>query len=227
MYQQREVVMGGYQGAGRPQMSMNMGRGDPEIISLHSMRPQSAHVNSWMADGSDAGSMVSERDATLSRQYTHSVSNGYNSQMRQTVQGSGAAYQAPMRRSLSGTLSRGASMTGGGEPEMVQQSHSYKGPAYRTISRINNRNRTSMGSVSGASTLQHQMSSGSSYMGGGQDRGFVLGGMAGSQGNLMMMQRPGTMSRAMSMKSMHSVGRGMDVYDGAMDSRGSLGNLSG
>ncbi|CAL8294560.1 unnamed protein product [Boreogadus saida] len=225
MYQQRDLVMGGYQGAGRQQQSVC--RGDPEIISLHSMRPQSAHVNSWIADGSDAGSMGSDRDATLSRQYSQNVSNGFNTQMRQTMQGGGTVYQAPMMRSLSGTLSRGASMVGGGEAEMVQQSHSYKGPAYRTISRINNRNRASMGSVSGASTLQHQMSSGSGYMVGGQDRGFVLGGMAGSQGNLMMMQRPATMSRAMSVKSMHSVGRGMDVYDGDMDIRGSLGNLSG
>lgn len=225
MYQQRDVMMGGYQGAGQQQMNMSVCLGDPEIISLHSMRPQSAHVNSWMADGSDAGSMMSERDATLSRQYTQNLSNGYSTQMRQTMQG--CTPMAPMRRSLSGTLSRGASMVGGGEAETVQQSHSYKGPAYRTISRINNRNRASMGSVSGASTLQHQVSSGSSYLGAGQDRGFILGGMAGSQGNLMMMQRPGTMSRAMSVKSMHSVGRGIDVFDGAMDPRGSLGNLSG
>ncbi|KAJ3596913.1 hypothetical protein NHX12_003313 [Muraenolepis orangiensis] len=222
MYQQGEVMMGGYQGAGRQQMSMN--RGDPEIISLHSMRQQQQQqphgaMQPWMVDDSDALSMVSDRDATASRQYTQNMTNGYS--MRQTTQGGG--YQGSMRRSLSGTLSRGGGMMGG-EVEMVQQP-SFKGPAFRTISRINNRNRMSMGSVSGGSTLQHQASSGS-Y--GGVDKGFVLSGnTSGSQGNLLMMQRPGTLSRAMSVKSMHSVGRGMDVYDGAMDLRGSMGNLSG
>jgi len=237
MYQQGEVMMGGggggYQGAVRQyqqQMSMSsMGRGDPETISLHSMRVQPGPVNSWLADGSDACSMVSDRDATVSRQYSQTMSNGYSGgQMRQ---GGSMGYQTaatmpmPMRRSLSSTLSRGA-MMGGGEAEIVHQS-AFKGPAFRTISRINNRNRMSMGSVSGGHTLQHQMSSGSSYGGGVADKGFILGGMTtGSQGNLMTMQRPGTLSRAMSVKSMHSVGKGMDVYDG-MDIRGSLGNLSG
>ncbi|CAL8356618.1 unnamed protein product [Lota lota] len=227
MYQQGDVVMGGFQGAGMQQMSMSMGRGDPEVISLHAMRPHLAQTNSWMVDGSDAGSVISERDASLSRQYSQNVSNGYSTQMRQTMQGGSAGYQAPMRRCLSGTLSRGtAMMGGGGEAEMAQQT-SYKGPAFRTISRINNRNRASMGSMSGASTLPQQMSCAGSYVGGaGGDRGFVLGGMtSGSQSN--MMQRQGTLSRAMSVKSMHSVGRGMDVYDGNMDHRGSLGNLSG
>lgn len=243
IYQQGEVMMGGggggYQGAVRQQqhqqqMSMSsMGRGDPETISLHSMRVQPGLVKSWLGDGSDAGSMVSDRDATVSRQYSQTMSNGYSGggQMRQ---GGSVGYQvactlpAPMRRSLSSTLSRGA-MMGGGEAEIVQQP-SFKGPAFRTISRINNnRNRMSMGSVSGGQTLQQQQMSGGvcTYGGGVADKGFILGQMTtGSQGNLMTMQRPGTLSRAMSMKSMHSVGKGMDVYDG-IDSRGSLGNLSG
>uniref|UniRef100_A0A8C8IRK0 Plakophilin 3 n=1 Tax=Oncorhynchus tshawytscha TaxID=74940 RepID=A0A8C8IRK0_ONCTS len=84
----------------------------------------------------------------------------------------------------------------------VQQQHSFKGPAFRTISRINNRNnRMSMGSMSGMSS--------------------------GSQGNLMMQQqRQTTLPRTMSIKSMHSVGKGMDIYDGQMDMTGSMGNLS-
>lgn len=116
----------------------------------------------------------------------------------------------------------------GGEAEIIQQQHSYKGPAHRTISRITNRNRMSMGSMSG--TLQHQMSSGGSTYGGGGDRvdtGFIVSGLSsGSQGNLLM-QRQGTLSRAMSIKSMHSVGRGMDIYDGQMEMGASMGNLSG
>lgn len=112
----------------------------------------------------------------------------------------------------------------GGEVEYNQQ-HSYKGPAHRTISRITNRNRMSMGSVSG----QQMVQGGSMYVGGG-DRvdggGFMASGVSsGSQGNLM--QRVGTMSRAMSVRSMKSVGRGADIYDGQMEMGASMGNLSG
>ena len=86
----------------------------------------------------------------------------------------------------------------------------------------------SMGSMSG--TLQHQMSSGGSIYGGGGDvvdRGFIASGLSsGSQGNLMM-QRQGTLSRGMSMKSLHSVGKGADIYNGQMEMGVSMGNLSG
>ncbi|CDQ98989.1 unnamed protein product [Oncorhynchus mykiss] len=152
--------------------------------------------------------------------------------MRQAGGGGSMSYQAPMRM-------------GGEEMMSVQQQHSFKGPAFRTISRINNRNnRMSMGSMSGASTLPPGGSSygsgggnfvmsgastlppgGSSYGSGG---GFMMGQMSsGSQGNLMMQQqRQTTLPRTMSIKSMHSVGKGMDIYDGAMDMTGSMGNLS-
>lgn len=184
--------------------------------------PMSAvgQYNPWIADGSDAGSMVSDRDAVFTRQYTQSTVNGYNNSMRQ----GGGTIVFPMRRSLSGTLSRTAGMAGG-EVEIVHQP-SFKGPAHRTISRIANRNRMSMGSMSG--TIQRQMSSGSAYALGGDrmDGGFITSGLAaGSQGNLAM-QRQGTLSRAMSVKSMHSVGRGMDIF-GQMETDASMGNLSG
>ncbi|XP_070762770.1 plakophilin-3a [Enoplosus armatus] len=215
----QDIRMGGYQGNVRAQSRM-----DPETLSLHAVRQHTAQVNPWMVDGSDAGSLVSDRDATYGRQYTQSTINGYTSQVRQG--GGTMTFQAPMRRSLSGSLSRGGGMTGG-EVEIVQQ-HSYKGPAHRTISRITNRNnRMSMGSMSG--TLQHQMSSGGSTYGGGDrvDRGFITSGVSsGSQGNLLL-QRQGTLSRAMSIKSMHSVGRGMDIYGGQLDMGASMGNLSG
>lgn len=206
--------MGGFQGSAR--------RMDPETLSVHALRQHTAQVNPWMVDGSDAGSFVSDRDATFSRQYAQSAVNGYTTQMRQG--GGTMTFQAPMRRSLSGTLTRGGGMTGG-EAEIIQQ-HSFKGPAHRTISRITNRNRMSMGSMSG--TLQHQISSGGSSYGGDRvDRGFIAPAMsAGSQGNLAM-QRQGTLSRAMSIKSMQSVGRGMDIYGGQMEMGASMGNLSG
>ncbi|CAJ1056523.1 plakophilin-3a isoform X1 [Xyrichtys novacula] len=214
-YYREDIRMGGYQGGARPQSRM-----EQEALSMHAMRAQTA--NPWMIDGSDAGSMVSDRDATFTRQYTQSAVNGYSSQMRQGGGGTMTFQQAPMRRSLSGTLSRGGGMAGG-EAEVVQH-HAYKGPAHRTISRITSRNRMSMGSVSG--TMQ-QTSSGGTYSAGMDrvDRGFIAPGVSSaSQGNLMM-QRQGTLSRAMSVKSMQSVGRGADIY--GMDMGASMGNLSG
>lgn len=207
--------MGGYQGTMRQQSQM-----DPETLSMHVMRQQMPQVNSWMVDGSDAASIVSDRDATFSRQYNQSAVNGYGTQIRQG--GGSMTYSAPMHRSLSSTLSRGGGMAGG-EAEFVQQ-HSFKGPAHRTISRITNRNRMSMGSMSG--TMQ-QVSSGGSIYGAGMDRvdrGFTTGGVSSaSQGNL----RAGTLSRAMSVKSIQSVGRGMDIYSQQMEMGASMSNLNG
>lgn len=207
-FYQESMRIGNYQGTVRHPSQM-----DHEPVPM----PAVGQFNPWIADGSDAGSMVSDRDAVFNRQYSQSTVNGFNSSMRQ---GGGAA-SFPIHRSLSGTLSRMA----GGEVEMVHQP-SFKGPAHRTISRITNRNRMSMGSVSG--TMQRQMSGGSAYAMGGDrvDGGFIVSGLAtGSQGNLM--QRQGTLSRAMSVKSMHSVGRGMDIYGGQMETGASMGNLSG
>ncbi|XP_053175666.1 plakophilin-3a [Scomber japonicus] len=216
-YYREDMRMGSYQGNARQQNRMDL-----ETASLHSLRQPAMVANAWMADGSDAGSMVSDRDATYGRQYSQNTMNGYISQVRQ---GGSMTFQAPMRRSLSGTLSRGGGM-GGGETEVIQQQHSFKGPAHRTISRINNRNRMSMVSMAGP---MQQMSSGGSTYGGLDkvDRGFIASGVSsGSQGNLMM-QRPGTLSRAMSIKSMQSVGKGVDIYNGQMEMGASMGNLSG
>ncbi|XP_056137565.1 plakophilin-3a [Lampris incognitus] len=211
IYQHEDAHLGGYQGTTRQQVSMS--RFDPDIISLQSMRQQPAQMNAWMVDGSDAVSMVSDRDATYSRQFNQSTMNGYSSSSQMRQGGGGNMGFQSMRRSLSGTLARSGEMAGG-EVDLVQ-AHSYKGPAYRTISRINNRNRISMGSMSGTGTLQQQTAA---------DTGFILSGLAsGSQGNLMM-QRP--VSRAMSVKSAQSVGGRIDIFDGQMDSEGSMGNLS-
>ncbi|XP_077565551.1 plakophilin-3-like isoform X2 [Stigmatopora nigra] len=172
-------------------------RDDGPVGHYQMNRQQSA----WMMDGSDSASLASERDAVFNRQYM--PGNGYVTQMRK-----GSVHvPSSMRRSHSGTLPRMGDMDMG----TIQQS-SYKGPAYRTISRINNRNRMSMGSMSG--TLQGQMSGGSSIYGGGMDRvdsGFI---------------RQGTISRAMSIKSMQSVGRGCDIFNEQMGI-GSMGNLAG
>lgn len=202
-----DMRVGGYQTSMRQPSRM-----DADNLSMHALRQHTVQGNSYMMDMSDAGSVVSDRDATLNRQYAQSAINGYTTQVRQG--GGSMTYQAPMRRSLSGTISRGAGMMGG-EAEMVQH-HSFKGPAHRTISRITNRNRMSMGSMSG------------STYGGGVDRvdrgGFITGGV--SSGSQVMMQRPGTLSRAMSIKSMQSVGRGMDIF-GHTEMGASMGNLSG
>ncbi|XP_076026086.1 plakophilin-3a isoform X2 [Genypterus blacodes] len=228
-FYQDEVRLGGYQGTTRNHMDMSMRRVDADTLSLHSMR-QPALVNPWSLDNSDAGSLISDRDASYNRQYVQTTMNGYNSQMKQGGGGGTMTLQGPtMRQSLSGTLTRGGGMMGGvgggggSEMMMTTQSAAYKGPAHRTISRINQRNRMSMGSVSGTNTLQHQMSSGGSSYGGGGG-GFIVGGVGGQQGSYMV-QRQSTLPRAMSIKSMHSVGKGMDIFDGQMGM--SMSNLSG
>ncbi|XP_026166836.1 plakophilin-3a isoform X2 [Mastacembelus armatus] len=217
-FYREDMRVGSYQGTARVQNRM-----DPEALAVHTMRQQAVQVNPWMVDNSDAGSLVSDRDATYNHQYAQSAVNGYS----QVRQGAGTMTFPPvMRRSLSSTLSRGGGMNVG-ETEIVQQ-HSFKGPAHRTISRIANRNRMSMGSMSG--TLQHPMSSSGSAYGVGGDRvdgGFITSGISSnSQGN-MFAQRQGTLSRAMSVKSMQSVGKGMDVFSGQMEMGASMGNLSG
>uniref|UniRef100_A0A8C4FG29 Plakophilin-3 n=1 Tax=Dicentrarchus labrax TaxID=13489 RepID=A0A8C4FG29_DICLA len=181
-YYREDIRMGGYQGGTMRQQS----RMEPDNLSMHAMRQHIVPINSWGVENSDAGSMVSDRDATYGRQYAQSAINGYTSQVRQG--GGTMTVSAPMRQSLSGTLTRSGGMTGG-EAEVVQQ-HSFKGPAHRTISRITHRNRMSMGSMSG--TMQQMSSGGSTYGGGDRvDRGFITSGVSsGSQGNLFM-QRPG------------------------------------
>ncbi|XP_052452860.1 plakophilin-3 isoform X2 [Carassius gibelio] len=231
-YQSGGYQSGGYQcGVGQVQqqqvnaMTRSFSRmgGDQDTQSVHSMRVASIprHVaSSWAAQDDSDGSLVSERDATYIQQASmQNMSNGYvaNTYPRQSVYSTSrvngfesgqqqvSSMTLPaMKRSLSGTLATGGG-GGGMEQEVYVKSTSFKGPAHRTISRINNR-QTSRGA---------SISSGM----------YGSAGFSGSQGNLAMMQQ-GRLSRAGSVRSMHSVGRGKDVFDG-MDMAGSMGNLSG
>ncbi|KAK5867265.1 hypothetical protein PBY51_011774 [Eleginops maclovinus] len=211
-YQSGGYQSGGYQCDGYQGKVIQTRRADPETLSMHAVQQHTAQVNTGCVDIGDAGSLISDRDATFGRQYAQSAVNGYTTQVRQG--GGSMTLNSPMRRSLSGTLARSGGITGG-EAEVFQQ-HSYKGPAHRTISRITNRNRMSTGSLPG----QQILTSGSVY---GSDR--MDGGFGMAQGAII--QRPGTISRAMSIKSMHSVGRGMDIYGREMEMGASMGNLSG
>ncbi|KAF5902561.1 plakophilin-3-like isoform X1, partial [Clarias magur] len=226
------TMRGGYQGSHSQQYQMSttmrsMGRGEPdaEIASLHSLRlqPQAQQqVNNWMTRNGSEGSLGSDQDATYSRQEAgYNVSNGYAATFSHPYSSvtvndftSGARQTSAtlpfIRRSLSGTLA------GNGGPGMNLEEEayvrqSYKGPSQRTINRIT-QNRQNRYAVS-AGNMQTSSTSG----------GFVMGAN-GSQGNLTMKQ--GRISRAPSMRSMISVGKGKDVYDG-IDMTGSMGNLSG
>jgi len=212
---QESFHVGGHQGTMRQQNRM-----DHDAMSVRSFHTMPVG-NNWRYDDSDNDSFIAGQEAATTRQYAQSAFNGYSGQKWQG--GDTTTCELPIRRSLSGTLNRGGGMMGGGA-EIVQQQYSFKGPSHRTISRITNRNRMSMGSMSG-----NVMSSSASSFGAGGDRvdsGFIMPTMSsGSQGNLLI-QRPGTMSRAMSMKSIHSVGKGMDVFGGQMGSNMNL-SLSG
>ncbi|KAG7323945.1 hypothetical protein KOW79_011961 [Hemibagrus wyckioides] len=218
---------GGYQGGQSQQYqmsttmrSMSHGVPDADVASLHSLRIQSLpqqQVTTWMTRNGSEGSLASDQDATFSRQEAgYNMSNGYaatyshpfttvndfNSGARQ------ASVTLPIRRSLSGTLARNGGYGVNVEDEAYVR-QSYKGPSQRTISRItqSRQNRNSM--------------SAGSMQGGASTGGFVIGGS--SQGTLI---KQGRISRAPSMRSVISVGRGKDVFDG-LDMTGSLGNLSG
>lgn len=225
-YQTGGYQAGGYQAGCAPAQLQQVGTmtrsfsrmgGDPETMSMHSMRMSSIPrqvTNSWVGQDDSDGSLASERDATYTKQA--SVSNGYaktfpRQSMYATSRVNGQQQVSSMtlpviKRSISGTLATGGG--GGMEQEVyVSRQSSYKGPAHRTINRINNRQSVRTSSVS------------SSGMYGS------AGGFNGSQGNIALVQQ-GRLSRAGSVRSMHSVGKGKDVYDG-MDFSGSMGNLSG
>ncbi|XP_012994249.3 plakophilin-3 isoform X2 [Esox lucius] len=217
-------TIGGYQAGGRQAMIQStmtkVGHvpvQDLETMSMHSMRLP-AQSSGWGVDVSDGGSMISERDFSR-KQSVYSAVNGttggqVNQQNMGTFPRSGGAV------SLSGTLTRsGGAMMGGEQMMMVQHQESFKGPAQRTINRVNKKNRIS---ITGQSTVQRQMSSGGSMYGGGSGGGFIVGQVSsGSQGNLQQL------NRSMSIRSMHSVGRGRDIYDGQNDMTGSMINVSG
>lgn len=105
---------------------------------------------------------------------------------------------APMRRSLSGTLVHEGVGRGWNEADLAYQ-YASKGPAHRTLMRMNNRQ--TQHQRMGNSTIQWQQASagGSTMMAGGQ--------------------YPGSIRRAGSVHSLKSVGRGVDVSDAMADGR--------
>ncbi|KAM8890720.1 plakophilin-3a [Spinachia spinachia] len=208
---------GGYQGGYQGGFQGGVVQQRPGALSVNAVQHHTAQVNPWTVDTSDGDSMISERDATYGGQYSQSAVNGYTTQIR-----GGTMIAAPtMTRSLSGTLSRGGGMAGGEMQQEFTQQHSFKGPAQRTLNRMTLRNRQSMGSVSG----QQIMQGGSIYGGGGDrvDGGFISSGVSSVS---QAIQRKGTMSRAMSMRSMKSVGKGVDIFDEQME-MGGMGSFSG
>lgn len=105
---------------------------------------------------------------------------------------------SPIRRSLSGTLVHDAIGRGWKEAELAHQ-YTSKGPAHRTLMRMNNRQ--SQHQRMGNSTIQwQQASAGSSPM------------MAGGH-------YPGLIRRTGSVHSLKSVGRGVDVCDALANGR--------
>ncbi|XP_053348416.1 plakophilin-3 [Clarias gariepinus] len=111
---------------------------------------------------------------------------------------------APMRRSLSGTLVHEGVGRGWNEADLAYQ-YASKGPAHRTLMRMNNRQ--TQHQRMGNSTIQWQQASagGSTMMAGGQ--------------------YPGSIRRAGSVHSLKSVGRGVDVSDAMADGRDISGGM--
>lgn len=222
------TIGGGYQGSQSQQYqmstrmrSMNRGVPDVETASMHSLRLQSLpqqQVATWVAGNGSEGSLGSDQDTPYSQQVSgYNMSNGYAATYSHPFTTTGSEFRQTsvtlptMRRSLSGTLARNGGPEANMEEEEAFVRQSFKGPSQRTINRIT-QNRQSRYAVSAGS-----------MQGGSSTGGFVMGGN-GSLGNLTMKQ--GRISRAPSMRSMISVGKGKDVFDG-LDMTGSMGNLSG
>ncbi|XP_028812203.1 plakophilin-3 isoform X3 [Denticeps clupeoides] len=180
------------------QRSMEAGRTlsraeqDAMMYGMQTVQRQPSPVPSW------AG-----RDGQSAEHYSYYSSGG----------GGSLPNPAPMRRTLSGTLARQGSGAGAGwrEAEYAHQ-YSYKGPAHRTINRINTYRQQQQQQVSRGSMHSQQASSGP---------GSVFGGGMGHYQS--------TMRRAGSMHSLKSVGRGVDVTDldatGGMDTLGGMNSL--
>lgn len=195
--------------------AMTHGVHDTDATSVHSLRLHSLpqqQVATWVARNGSDGSLGSDQDPTykINNGYTTTCSypfsvtaNEFNSGTRQT-----SMTLPSIRRPLSGTMGHNGGI-GVNMDEEAYVRQTFKGPAQRTISRTR-QNRCSMS----AGSMQGSCSAG----------GFVIGGN-GSQGTLTMVKQ-GRMSRAPSVRSMISVGKGRDVYDG-MEMTGSMGNLSG
>lgn len=102
----------------------------------------------------------------------------------------------PIRRTLSGTLARDGINRGWREAELAHQ-YSFKGPAHRTITRMNNRQLQHQRMTNNSMQWQQVSAGGSSAMAGGHYQS--------------------TMRRAGSVHSLKSVGRGVDVSDAVAD----------
>ncbi|XP_026858963.2 plakophilin-3a [Electrophorus electricus] len=190
-------------------------------LRMQSMPQQPMSMAPWMMQDGSEGSLVSDQDAAVMRQEAAaSMSNGYSYtcprpaaySSSNNFSGGTSLVQTSMtlpamRRTLSSTLSRGGS-AGVNVDEETYVRQSYKGPSQRTINRITQRQ------------VRNSMSGGTIQGGGGGGGYMVTGGF--SQGSMGM----GRLSRAASMRSMMSVGKGKDVFDG-QDLTGSMGNLTG
>ncbi|MGH0173003.1 UNVERIFIED_CONTAM: hypothetical protein FKN15_077553 [Acipenser sinensis] len=175
----------GYQTSHSIMRSVSRAQRDSDTMSLRSMQVNSLppQTQPWVDDGE--GSMISGGD-----------SYG-RSQVQMVSSNAGGSTMGTMGRALNGTLtSRNGDWQV--EEQLYQNSVKPRGPAMRTLSRLNQnanrQNRMSMGSVvSGSSTIQQQK------MGGGNSNG--------SYGSLPI-------TRAMSTVSLKSMTKGKDTFDG-------------
>lgn len=146
---------------------------------------QEAGLQLMQGQPSPSGNWATQEDMTSSEHrsfYGHSPLPGVSS----------------MRRSLSGALVHEGIGRGWKEAELAHQSSS-KGPAHRTLMRMNNRQ------------IQHQR----------MGNNTIQWQQTSAGGNTMMVggQYPSMIRRAGSVHSLKSVGRGVDVCDAVDDGR--------
>ncbi|KAM9860470.1 plakophilin-3-like [Aulostomus maculatus] len=134
-----------------------------------------------------------------------------------------------LRRSLSGTLAQGR---GYWQEEELPFQYTYKGPSHRTISRITNRQQQYQHQQYQHQQHQQQNSAFGQESWVGPGRGVPMAGdgwgMQWQQHVLRSGQYQAPLHRAASLRSVRSVGKGMDVLDGAsIHSNDMLGGMQG
>uniref|UniRef100_UPI003AAC57F1 plakophilin-3-like n=1 Tax=Centroberyx gerrardi TaxID=166262 RepID=UPI003AAC57F1 len=130
-----------------------------------------------------------------------------------------------LRRSLSGTLAQGG---GAWQDEELAYQHTYRGPSHRTISRITNRQQhyqqqnSAWGQEGWAGTGRVAPMAGDGWAGQWQQHVSRTGAALGTG------QYQAPLHRAASLRSMRSVGKGVDVADGgSTHSNDPLGGMQG
>lgn len=117
-----------------------------------------------------------------------------------------------MRRTLSGTLAQDGRCW---QEEELPYQYAYKGPSHRTISRITNRQQLYQQQQSSAFGQEGWVGNGRGFHGGGDTWGAQWQQQTSRASQATASRQYAPLHRAPSLRSLRSVGKGVDVMDAA------------